>query len=455
MAHLPSFWLDQAGPAPRRPPLAGDREADVCIVGGGFTGLWTAYELRRADPSLEVVVLEGRYAGFGASGRNGGWVLGALSGAGSTWRARGGVDGARAMVAAIQATVAEVGAAVAREGIECDWKLGGTLVVAQSALQLERLRSREAAEREWLGDELAWRLIEQSDLAQRVTVRNALGALHSPHCARVQPARLVQGLAAAAERAGAVICETTPVTAIEPGAARTASGTVRARYVLRATEGYTADLPGLHRRLLPINSSMIVTEPLDDATWAQLRWEGAETILDGSNLYTYSQRTADGRIAIGGRGVPYRLGSRTDREDPIPAETVAQLRARLQSIFPGLDGVRVTRGWHGVLGVARDWCPTVGLDRATGLGYAGGYAGEGVAASNLAARTLRDLVLGRDSELTRLPWVGPPARDWEPEPLRFIGARAIYALYGLADRREIARGHGSRAASIADLVSGR
>ncbi|MGA2013707.1 MAG: FAD-binding oxidoreductase [Solirubrobacteraceae bacterium] len=455
MAPSPSFWLDQAGPSPRRAPLGADREADVCIVGGGFTGLWTAYELRRADPGLEVVVLERRYVGFGASGRNGGWVLGALSGAPARWRARGGPDGPRSMVAAIQQTVGEIGAVIAREGIDCDWKHGGTLTVAQTPPQLARLRARAAAERAWAGPELAWQLLDRDALHERVTVRNGLGALYTPHCARVQPARLVQGLAAAAERAGATIYETTPVRAIGAGTATTLSGTVRARFVLRATEGYTADLPGQHRRLLPVNSAMIATEPLDDRTWAQLRWQAAETMLDGSHLYTYSQRTADGRIAIGGRGVPYRFGSRTDREGPVPDATVAQLRARLESLFPSLRGVGVCRGWAGVLGVARDWCPTVGLDPSTGLGHAGGYAGEGVAASNLAARTLRDLVLGRDTELTRLPWVSPPARDWEPEPLRFLGARGIYAMYRVADRRELAHGRGSRIGALADRISGR
>jgi glycine/D-amino acid oxidase-like deaminating enzyme len=251
------------------------------------------------------------------------------------------------------------------------------------------------------------------------------------------------------------IHEQSPVKAIEPGLAMTKHGAVRARYVLRATEGYTADMPGEHRTLLPMNSSMIVTEPLPEAEWQRIGWDGAETMLDGSHLYTYSQRTADGRIAIGGRGVPYRFGSRTDREGPVPDRTVQELRGRLISLFPSLAGVRVARAWHGILGVSRDWCPTVGLDPVTGLGYAGGYAGEGVAASNLAGRTLRDLVLGRETDLTRLPWVGNPARNWEPEPLRFAGARGIYTLYRLADRQERARHRESRIAVVANRIAGR
>jgi glycine/D-amino acid oxidase-like deaminating enzyme len=455
MSTTPSFWLDQLGPRSPRPALAGDRDADVCIIGGGFTGLWTAYELRRAAPGLEVVVLEARHAGFGASGRNGGWVLGKLSGTPEAWDARGGPGTARAMVAAIQATVGEIGAVVEREGIECDYEHGGTLIAAQSDTQLDRLREMAATERRLLGEDLAWALLDEAQLEARVQVDGGRGALYSPHCARVQPARLVQGLAAAAERAGAVIHESTPVTAVAPGMAQTDHGRVRARYVLRATEGYTADMPGTHRTLLPMNSSMIVTEPLDDATWAQLGWDGAETLLDGSYVYTYSQRTADGRIAIGGRGVPYRFGSQTDREGPVPARTVQELRAGLLSLFPSLADVRVDRSWHGILGVSRNWLPTVALDPSTGLGYAGGYAGEGVAASNLAARTLRDLVLGQDTELTRLGWVGNPARSWEPEPLRFIATHLVYSLYRLADRQERAWGRPSPIASVADLIAGR
>ncbi|HEY6397441.1 MAG TPA: FAD-dependent oxidoreductase [Solirubrobacteraceae bacterium] len=427
----------------------------MCIVGGGFTGLWTAYELCRADPSLEVVVLEAEHVGFGASGRNGGWVYGGVSGSPEAWRRRGGPDAPRAMARAIQATVAEIGAVVERESIECDWRHSGSLAVAQNEIQLARLRAELADERAWAGEDAALRLLDAEELAARVAVSGGLGALYTPHCARVHPARLVQGLAAAAERAGATVYESTPVLDISPGVARTQRGEVRARYAIRATEGYTPNLPGHRRSLLPLSSTMIATEPLTEADWGQVRWGAAETLLDGAHLYTYSQRTGDGRIAIGGGGAPYRFGSRTDRERPVPEDVVGRLVQRLCSLFPSLRGVQVARAWHGVFGVSRDWCPAVGLDRATGLGFAGGYAGDGVAASNLAGRTLRDLLLDRDTELTRLPWVGRPARDWEPEPLRFISTRGIYSLFRLADRHELASGRPSRVAAFADRVSGR
>jgi glycine/D-amino acid oxidase-like deaminating enzyme len=439
----PSWWWADLGglPAPR-PALEGDCEADVCIVGAGYTGLWTAYELRRADPSLEVVVLEREVAGFGASGRNGGWVLGDVS-TGARLPASAGEAAVAALQRAARETVDEVGAACARESIDCDFVKGGSLTVAQTAPQLQRLRAAVGGE-----------LLDADAAAARVRVAGLRGARFTPHCARVQPAKLARGLAEAAERHGATIHERTPALALEPRRVRTPSGSVSARWVVRATEGYTGALPGLRRALLPLSSSMIVTEPLDAATWAQIGWEGRETIDDAAHAYCYLQRTADDRIAIGGRGRPYRFGSSTDRAGDIPDATVRQLRARLVRLFPMLGDVRLDGAWAGVFGVARDWAAAVHCDRDSGLCWAGGYAGEGVAAANLAARTLRDLILGRDSELTRLPWVGHRARAWEPEPLRWLAVQAVYGAFRTADALEDRTGRPSRLAAAADALAG-
>jgi glycine/D-amino acid oxidase-like deaminating enzyme len=440
----PSWWWADLGglPAPR-PALDGDREADVCIVGAGYTGLWTAYELLRADPSLAVVVLEREVAGFGASGRNGGWVLGDVS-TGSRQRAAAGEAAVAALERAAQETVDEVGAVCAREGIDCDFVKGGSLTVAQTAPQLARLRAAPRGE-----------LLDLEDAAARVRVAGLRGARFTPHCARVQPAKLARGLAAAIERHGATIHERTPALDIAPGRVRTPYGTVRARWVVRATEGYTAGLPGLQRALLPLSSSMIVTEPLDDETWAQIGWEGCETLDDAAHAYIYAQRTAGGRIAIGGRGRPYRFGSGTDRAGEIPDATVRQLRARLTRLLPVLRDVRLDGAWTGVFGVARDWAAAVDCDRDSGLCWAGGYAGEGVAAANLAARTLRDLILGHDTELARLPWVGHHARGWEPEPLRWLAVQTVYGALRAADALEDRTDRPSRLAGAAGVLAGR
>lgn len=451
-----SFWFEQLGGMPDpRPPLEGRVEADVCVVGGGYTGLWTAYELRRADPSLEVVVLEREVAGFGASGRNGGWVLGVVSGSRAGWTERGGRDGALALERAIHATVDEVGAVVEAEGIDCDFVKGGTLVSAQSDLELERLRAQHAEDLEFgLGEEDSV-LLDAAALAERVRVQRGVGGLFSPHCGRVQPAKLVRGLAEVAERRGATIYEQTPVLGIEPGRAWSSGGEVRARWIVRATEAYTANLPGLRRVLAPVNSAMIATEPLPAAAWQEIGWDACETMLDGRRLYTYLQRTADGRIALGGRGVPYLYGSQTAREEAPPADTIEGLRRRLLDLFGPAADVGVAGAWQGVLGVSRTWRPAVGIDSARGLAWAGGYAGDGVAASNLAARTLRDLLLGADTELTRLPWVGPPERSWEPEPLRYAGIHAVHKLLRAADRAERRTGKPSRLGDVAVTISGR
>jgi glycine/D-amino acid oxidase-like deaminating enzyme len=449
------FWQASLGPQARRPPLGGDLEADVAIVGAGYTGLWTAYYLRRADPSLRVVLLEAEHAGFGASGRNGGWLSGTATGDRARYARSHGRDAVVRMERAAIATLAEVERVCRAEGIDCDLVHGGTLHVAQTPAQLTRLRASVAGERAWGLREDDLRLLEPDELAGRLRIAGALGASYTPHCARVHPAKLVRGLARAVERAGATIYEGTRATAISARRVETTSGAVRAAWVVCATEGYTAGLPGLRRALVPLGSSMIVTEPLPPETWDAIGWRGCETLLDGAHVYTYSQRTADGRIAIGGRGVPYRYASSTDRNAECPEATAAQLRGALAALFPQVAGARIEHRWAGVLGLASDWCATVSADPRSGCAWAGGYVGNGVAPTNMAGRTLADLLLGRESELTSLPWVGHRSRPFEPEPLRFLGARGIYLGYRAADRREALGAAPSRIATLVSRIARR
>lgn len=453
-----SFWQAVLpAPAPR-PPLPGDRRADVCIVGAGFTGLWTAYHLKRAQPALEVVVLERERVGYGASGRNGGWLTPAFAAPRARLLRTHEPDAVRALERALRASVADALAVCEREAIACEALAGGVLRVARGPAQAARLRAAVAAERAWAGDVGGPVALERAALAARVRVAGASFAAWSPHGVRVQPAQLVRGLAHAAERRGARIFERTAVRELRTGAAAvTARGVVHAPVVLACVEGFTPSLRGRRRDLLPLNSAIVATEPLDAAAWAAIGWEGGELLGDAAHAYVYAQRTADGRIALGGRGVPYRYGSRTDRDGRTQARTIAGLRRTLDALFPAASGAATAHAWCGVLGVARDWQPAVRLDRASGLGFAGGYVGNGLGAANLAGRTLCDLVLGEDSELTRLPWVGHAARRWEPEPLRWLGARAVYALYRAADRREAAsaRARTSALARVADRLAGR
>ena len=437
------WWHVRGGFPPRRTSLPKPQEADVCIVGGGYTGLWTAYYLQGMRPDLRVVVLEAAFAGYGASGRNGGWVTSALPGSRARY-ARGpqGPAGVRALEAALRSTVDEIGRVCDAEGISADFVKGGRISVATSPSQLARLRAGLAHDRKWGDGEDIVKFLPRDEMRERINVAAALGGLYWPDSARIQPAALAEGLAAAAERRGADIYEATPVTAILPaksGAAaiaRTPFGDVRAKSVLRCTEGFTAGLPGSRRALLPMNSSMVVTEPLPDSAWKDIGWDGFETLGDEAHAYMYAQRTADGRIALGGRGVPYRFASKTDSFGVTSPETAAALGEVLRRMFPAAAAVGLEQAWCGVLGVPRDWCASVTYHAASGIGWAGGYTGHGVAAANLAGRTLADLVVGVSSDLTSLPWVGHHSRSWEPEPARWAGVHGLYALYRLADRLE-------------------
>lgn len=444
-----SHWFDEL-PTPRS-ALPGDRDADVCIVGAGYTGLWTAYYLAQADPSLRITVLEARFAGFGASGRNGGWLSGLVPGDRHRMAEQYGRDRVLAWQEALNEAVDEVIAVADREGIDAGAVKGGTLEIARNAAQAARLAEAVAEERRWNQDVTE---LTKGQAAERIRFHGVVSAYHNPHCARIQPARLARGLAEAVERHGVTIYEDTPVTEIVPGRAITTRGAVRAPIILRATEGFTSALPGLRRRWLPMNSSMIATDPIPAALWNEISWHGRETVGDSAHGFFYAQRTVDDRIAIGGRSVPYRFASRTDVDGQVPARTVRLLADVLHSILPQVRDVPIAHGWCGVLGVPRDWQAEVVLDKASGLGWAGGYVGHGVTATNLAGRTLADLVLGRDTAITELPWVGHRSRNWEPEPLRWLGVRGLYVAYKLADRHEAGgRAQTSPMARIADVIA--
>ncbi|MFC7309470.1 NAD(P)/FAD-dependent oxidoreductase [Streptomyces monticola] len=454
-----SHWFAQEGLPEPREPLAGDASADVCIVGGGYTGLWTAYYLKKAVPFLRITVLEQKFCGYGASGRNGGWLYNGIAGR-DRYAKKHGHEAAARLQQAMNDTVGEVVRVAADEGIDADIHHGGVLEVACTPAQLARLKAFHEAEVAYGEKERL--LFGARDTAARIRVAGAVGGTWTPHGARLHPAKLVTGLAAAVEALGVTIHESTPVTEIKPKHAVTPYGTVRAPYVLRCTEGFTAALKGLRREWLPMNSSMIVTEPIAPELWESIGWEGRETLGDMAHAYMYAQRTADDRIALGGRGVPYRFGSRTDNDGRTQAATIDALREILVRFFPALARTGIDHAWSGVLGVPRDWCATVTLDRSTGLGWAGGYVGSGVATANLAARTLRDLVQqdsgqGTATPLTELPWVNHKVRKWEPEPLRWLGVQGMYAAYRTADRREATSATGTTdpIATWADRVSGR
>ncbi len=431
-----SFWYADIGlPQTRRPALAGDTTADVAIIGAGFTGLWTAYYLKKTNPALNVLVIEKEFAGFGASGRNGGWCMGTFAWDHAAYAKTTSRAAVLDMVRALEGAVPEISRICADEGIDADILPSEELMLATNPAQLARLRATVAHHQHW-GASHRVRELSAAEVAQRVTVPDVLGGMVFSGMTRIQPAKLVRGLAEACDRLGVRIAEGTAVLSYDQGRIDTAQGQVRAPIILRCTEGFTAAIKGHHRDWIPLNSAQIATVPLPPEAWAKIGWDGHELIGDMNNAYCYCQRTREGRITVGARGVPYKFGSRMDKNGAPDPETIRRLTAILHQHFPEAAKYPIDHAWCGVIGVPRDWCATVGLDRATGLGWAGGYVGTGVSTSNLAGRTLADLALGRDSDLTRLPWVNRKVRQWEPEPFRWLGVHLMYRLFALADARE-------------------
>ncbi len=432
-----SLWLDGAlerfSP---RPALDGECAADVAIVGAGYTGLWTAYALKLHDPGLRIAIVEAETAGYGASGRNGGFVSAGISGEARVYER---VHPPEAVVRAERAMIDGIdwiGAAVARESIDCGWVKGGAYRVATSAPQLARARSGLATKQARGYTEADIRFVTREEIETEVRIAGARGGTYTPHCARADPARLARGLADACERCGVVIYERSPATAIAPGRVTCTTGSITAAVVVQATEAFTTRLPGERRRYLPLASHMIATEPLPPEAWDELGWAGCAPIADQHYQFVYAQRTPDDRIAIGGRGLTYRFGGAIRESDEAQPAIHGRLEQALRRLFPAAATATVTHRWGGFFAAPRDWSMSVAFDPSSGLARAGGYSGHGVVASSLGGRTLADLITGTESELTSLPWVGHTSRRWEPEPLRFLAARTIAAVAASTDAAE-------------------
>ena len=443
-----SFWHDTVpGPLHPSPSLDGDTDADVAIAGAGLTGLWTAYYLSMADPGLRIVLCEREIAGFGASGRNGGWCSALFPASLPKLERMAGREAAVAMYQAMQQTVDEVGKVVADEGIDCHWAKGGAVQFARSPAQLERARDEVHEARLYGFDDADLRLLSAAEAREFGGVSSVLGGVFTPHCAAIHPARLTRGLADVLRAKGVLIYEQTEVQRLEPGRLITSTGTVRARHVLRATEGYTARLAGEERAVVPVYSLVVATAPLPETLLEQIGLATRPTFSDLRHMIIYGQRTADGRLVFGGRGAPYHFRSEIQPSfDRVP-EVFSALRKTLIELFPMLEDVAISHAWGGPIGIPRDWCASVGIDPATGLGWAGGYVGDGLSTTNLAGRTLSDLITGKDSELTRLPWVGHRSPPWEREPFRWLGVNAGLRVMNWADRAEARTGRPSRAAA--------
>ena len=413
---------------------------DVLIVGAGYTGLWTAIHVKRAQPDIDILIVDAVSPGFGASGRNGGWCSGLFPVDLDVLERLHGRDAAIAMQRAAISAVDEVGSFVSRHSIDCDWTKSGTLTVATNSVQRSRLHESIDAQRGYGLDEMDVRWIDSEELLPRVSVSGALGAMFSPHCAVLHPMKLVNGLVRHATSIGVRIATGYDVVAIdENGVVVRNNGSsmrIDADWVVRATEGYTPHLRGERRTVIPLYSYMVATEPLPDAVWNEIGWAERETLAEGRLMVTYAQRSADGRIVFGGRGAGYRFASRVVPRDDTDQRVRQRIESTLKALFPAAAEAAVTHHWGGPLAVPRDWHPSVTIDASARRIAAGAYVGDGVALSHLAGRTVAAAILGLDSPDLRLPLTRHVSKHWEPEPIRWLGVNAGLRLPTLIDSIE-------------------
>jgi glycine/D-amino acid oxidase-like deaminating enzyme len=434
---LNSLWRDAAiNDAAPREKLSSDIETDVAIIGAGFSGLWTAYYLKKLMPNSRIVIIDANEVGFGASGRNGGWCSGFMPNSIDELAELHGREAAIEMYRQSFATLDEIESVLVNENIDCDFHRGGTICGATNSVQASRVTSGITKFHDFGFTEDDIRQLSQTEVEHRINISNLQLASYTPHCAVIHPAKLVDGLARVVEKLGVKIYENSPVTQYQSGSIKTNHVTCRAQLIIRATEGFTSSIKTHRRILAPLYSYMIATSPLTESQLQTLGWKNRETYHDARNMIIYCQLTADKRIAFGGRGAPYHFASRVKpsyNTHPLIHEKICN---SMREIFEKIGDLEITHKWGGPLGVPRNWNPSVNFDARSGLGSLGGYVGDGVAASNLAARTMAHLIAEDNHELTQLCWANSQSRKWEVEPLRYFGINGLLKISESIDAYE-------------------
>jgi glycine/D-amino acid oxidase-like deaminating enzyme len=425
-----SFWLEDSGESlTPRPALKNSTDVDVAILGAGYSGLWTAYYLLLHEPTLRVAVVDKEIAGFGASGRNGGWCSPNFPVTAGALEKRFGAEAARTLLLTMRAAVDEVGRVCNEEKIDARFHKGGVLTLARGRHQLPGIRSSFTTyERLGLGDR--YQVLSATEAIERIRVTGVHGGLFTPDGASLHPARLVRGLARAVEARGGIIYEQTPVTAFKAGSLITPGGELRAkRATVLAGEAYLTRLPALHRALLPVYSLISLTEPLTAAQWSQIGWQNGESVASTRNTVVYLTKTPDGRILFGSRGAPYAFGSKIRDQQDTHEATVKMIQRSLVEWFPPLASIGFTHAWGGPVGMPRDWMPAVHFDASSRIGSIMGYTGQGVSTSNLSGRLLAGLITNRQTGLETLPLAQRRSPNWEMEPLRWLVVRYMQSAF--------------------------
>lgn len=423
------FWQNAIHTQENPPRLNQDINTDIAIIGGGYTGLWTAYYLKQEAPDLNIALLESRHCGFGASGRNGGWLMGNLAGE-HHWLPKLPQAEQQQTISLITGIVDEVKRVCDKESLDIDFQHGGTIYSAcrypeQEQIQRDLLSSLRQCG--YSGDDYRW--LDASDMQQQLRIRNGYGRIFTPHTAAIHPGKLVSALVETITKLGVTIYENTSVTRVDPRHIQAGQHSVKADIIVNATEAYNLLQPRHRPYILPIQSRVIATAPMDASIWDQIGLQQRQTFSDASRLVTYGQRTADNRLVFGMRG-NYRYGAKPQPEFHGSESDFLQIRKTIGDLFPALADTEFTHQWGGSLGITKTDTPFALYEPHSGIAQAGGYGGEGVGATNLMARTLTDMIFHKQTELTAAPWAKQglaekQLRRWEPEPLRWIGYNGI------------------------------
>ena len=404
------------------PPLAENLECDVAIIGGGLSGLWSAFHLLKVKPELKIALFEARHIGYGASGRNGGWISSDYPVYRSTLEKRHGKNVADLVFASLKESIDEIGNFANHHAPKAGFVKGGTVMFARNKAQETRLKSGIDDEHQWL---------DRDELNAIIRIAGTRGGLHNEHCASANPMQLVLGLAKFLS--GKIsIYEGSIASEIAPHMLAVNASVVKAPIIINATEVFR----NAPREQIPLYSLMVATEPLTESQWQEIGNSRRATFAEGLHLINYAQRTPDNRLAIGGRGARYPFGSRKSSEIENSAQVHQSIRKLAQSWFPQISDMKFTHAWGGAVAITRDWEPYVRWDREFGYGIIGGYAGDGMTMTYLASKALVQEIIDGTDDIRGLHFINRRSRNWELEPLRYAAINTLVKLSDIADYEE-------------------
>jgi len=420
-----SFWLANSGPYQESPPLAGDLKCDVAVVGGGFAGVATAYFLKKAEPSLDVAVLESEVIGFGASGRNAGFAMTTFGLMMSLTKAMFGPEKTRQSHRYMERAVDLVGELVAEHNLDCEYERTGFLRVATTPVYIKRIRGEVELVRSLRLKDIEW--IDAEATRARVNSPLYLGAWWEPRCALLNPAKLVREMKRVAMQFGTQVYERTPVTEIQrldhTFRLKTPKGCITAEQIALTTNAYSLSIPQLRRKQVPVWTYIVLTEPLKPKQLAPIGWKGREGIEDYRNLVHYYRLTAENRLLMGGRDITLTFGHNMDKD--FDERIFDELERDIIELFPSLKGVKIADRWGGPVSVPIDMTPALGYLGDHRAVYSLGCMGHGVSLMHLNGQVLADLLLERKTEWTDSFPVGRRVIPWPPEPIRYVVSHAI------------------------------